>query len=133
MREAATAFAQHTFFCFNASADAGTVIPITSHSSAGPEGKPTSFMLLFTCEMVLEHARPFMDSLGAFQGRKDIAATAVPAASVLTSLQTPGQGNAGVHINEFVPGLALGYKALGLSTAGLVKLFELGGCGGSLV
>lgn len=122
---AASAFAGHTFFCFNASSpESGTIIPVTANST-GPNGQ-MSWILLYTCEVVLEHARPTLQAAGAFQSLP-MAATAVPAAAVLTSLQTPGNNNAGVHINEFAPGIAPEYKALGISTAAFARLVQLGG------
>lgn len=139
LQTVAAAFAKHTFFCFNASpnAAAGSIVPITANMTAaasgggGLGGGPTSWILLYTCEMVLEHARPHLTSLGAFAAAKgaNVGATAVPAASVLASLQSAGCTNAGVHVNEFVPGIAPSYKALGLSTEALVEIFKLAGAG----
>ena len=129
MARAAKDFAAHTFFVFNASPDAanGTIIPVTATSMI--EGKPTSWMLVYTCEMVLEQARPHLEALGAFQGlSKAMAATAVPATAILGTLAASA-ANSGVHINEFVPGISPTYKAVHLPTAGLQALFEAGGAG----
>jgi hypothetical protein len=127
---AAALFSQHVFFCFNAAPDGavGSVIPVTAKSAHGAGGALESWMLLYTCEMVLEHARPHMEALGAFAGHAQrMAATAVPASAVLASLKDANAGNAGVHVNEFVPGLAPQFKALGLTTAGISALFEAAG------
>lgn len=127
---AATQFARHTFFCFNAASDAessGGIIPVTSTSVV--DGKPTSWMLLYTCEMLLEHARPHLEALGAFQGHSHrISATAVPASAVLACLSS-SSANSGVHVNEFVPNLAPAYKALHLPTSGFGQVAELAGAG----
>ena len=53
--EACAALTGHTFFCFNASGKADTILPVTALGGAGgKDAKP--FMLLYTCEMVLEQA-----------------------------------------------------------------------------
>ena len=130
MRLAANAFASHTFFCFNASPDAssGSIIPVTAMSPHGTGGALVSWMLVYTCEMVLEHARPHMEALGAFRGHSQrMVASAVPGSSILQSLHASASANAGVHVNEFVPGLAAGHKVLGLTTAALDRLFETAG------
>lgn len=62
-------FANHTFFCFNASATPDSILPVTSMASEdGTPEKARPYMLLYTCEMVLEHARPKLVELGAFPG-----------------------------------------------------------------
>ena len=126
MRDAAKAFCSHTFFCFNASPDAssGSIIPVTAMSPHGSGGATVSWMLVYTCEMVLEHARPHMEALGAFRGHSQpMAASAVPGKAILESLHASGSANAGVHVNEFVPGLDAGHKFLGLTTSALERLF----------
>jgi len=39
-------------------------------------------------------------------------------------LQAPGASSAGVHINEFVPGIGEAYKVIGLKTRVLAQLVE---------
>ena len=126
---AATAFSRHTFFCFNAAPNPadGTIVPITAQSTDAKTGKMGTWMLIYTCEMVAEHARPHLEALGAFPGKRQLPATAVPAVSVLKSLKQPENDNAGVHINEFVPGMNIEYKALGLRVESLVELFKRAG------
>jgi hypothetical protein len=80
-------------------------------------------MLLYTCEMVLEQARLTLSDLGAFANGKSVPAGAVPAASVLGSLRQ-SQSNAGIHINEFVPGMDVRFKAVGLKTDSLARLMK---------
>lgn len=118
-RGAACAFASHTFFCFNAAPDpTQAIIPITSTNPTG------AYLLLYTCEMLVELARPSLIALGALGG-KNLPATAVPADAVLQCLHQTKGTNAGVHINAFVPGIASDYKASGLSTAALDALFAV--------
>ena len=132
---AADAFATHTFFCLNCTTDPSgqSILPITATSSMA-DGQQKHFMLLYTCEMILETARPHMQELGAFKALAGSPPTgppaqAVPAADILASLKAPGAINAGIHINEFVPGLASEYKVLGLSTEAMERLFGAAGKG----
>ena len=46
----------------------------------------------------------------------------MPFAAVLHCLNASAGGNAGVHVNEFVPGIASHYKALSLGTSALATL-----------
>lgn len=127
---ACRAFSTHTFFCFNASTDKSgqSILPITATGGAvTPGGEPGLYMLLYTCEMLLEQARPHMQGLGAFKGLPDPPACAVPASDLLESLTAPGARNSGVHINEFVPGISDRYQALGLTTEALKRIFSCSG------
>lgn len=128
---ACMAFRLHTFFCFNATTDTSgqSILPITATGGpVTPGGDPALYMLLYTCEMVLEQARPHMQSLGAFTSIQiDPPACAVPGVDVLESLTAPGARNAGIHINEFVPGMNEDYKALGLTTEAVKRIFSAGG------
>ena len=121
------AFSTHTFFCFNASTDktGQSILPITATGGAvTPGGEPGLYMLLYTCEMLLEQARPHMQALGAFKGIPDPPACAVPAADVFESLTSPSARNSGAHINEFVPGISDKYQALGLTTEAVKRIFS---------
>jgi hypothetical protein len=113
-------FATHTFFCFNAADQSkapGSILPMVSYL---PDG--TSFMMLYTCEMLLEGARPVLAELGAFQGHSAVPAGAVTADDVLHALTQPGAGSAGVHLNEFVPNLSRAYTAAAFQTDALKRL-----------
>jgi len=119
--EALRAFAQHTFFCFNASTDPNSILPITSMH----EGD--SFMLLYTCEMVLEAARVVLDDLGAFKSMGTrVPSGPLPASYLIGALTGPVSNNAGIHINEFVPGMSEDYKMVGLKTAELEMIMRAG-------
>ena len=127
--EAARAFGAHTYFCFNASASEDSILPVTAigrgEKGGGARGG-AAWILLYTCEMLLEHARPGMEQRGIFPEGQQLAATAVPLASVLTTLQGSA-ANAGVHINEFVPGLAPSAKATHLESEFLSRFLALAG------
>jgi hypothetical protein len=113
-----SAFAQHTFFCFNASKDPNSILPITAlHDGA-------SFMLLYTCEIILEQARKVLDDLGAFQSTGLVPSGPFPATYLVPALTTEGTSHAGIHINEFVPGIDDGYKLVGLQKTDVVRLME---------
>lgn len=135
--EAAKALCGHTLFCFNAAKDATgqTIIPITTLSSTkDSRGNPTNFMLLYTCEMLLEHARPHLDALGAFSqcgGAMAVPSAPVPFSDMLASLNQPNATNAGIHLNEFVPTIAVERKALGLTTKMLESLLQMASDGGA--
>ena len=112
------AFAQHTFFCFNASKDPNSILPITALYDGA------SFMLLYTCEIILEQARKVLDDLGAFQSTGLVPSGPFPAAYLVPALTTDGTSHAGIHINEFVPGIDDGYKLVGLQKTDVVRLME---------
>ena len=132
---AVRAFASHTFFCFNASSDAASILPLT----AAHEGR--SYMLLYTCEMLLEVARATLADLGAFGGAATGAAAAGAAAAGATIPSSPlpasyllgalssGAAAHGVHVNEFVPGLRAEYKLIGLQTERLGAVVRAAGAG----
>lgn len=124
---ACMAFSSHVFFCFNATTDksGNSILPITATGgSTTPGGEPGLYMLLYTCEMLLEQARPHMQSLGAFKIINfDPPSCAVPGSDILESLTAPGARNAGIHINEFVPGVSEEYKALGVTTEAIKRIF----------
>lgn len=112
------AFAQHTFFCFNASTDPNAILPITAlHEGA-------SYMLLYTCEIVLEQARKVLDDLGAFQATGRVPSGPFPASYLVGALTDSGTSHAGIHVNEFVPGIHDDYKLVGLQKADVVRLME---------
>jgi len=116
------AFAKHTFFCFNASTDPNSVLPITSVHEGG------SYMLLYTCEMVLEVARITLGDLGGFAsaGNQRVPSGPLPASFLVGALTGSCAVNAGIHVNEFVPGMKEGYKLVGLKTADLAALVKAG-------
>ena len=129
--EAARALMKHVLFCFNASKDKSgqNIVPITAMSSTkDSRGKPANFMLLYTCEMLLENARPHLDAMGAFAqcgGASAVPSGPVPFSDLLASLNQPNATNAGIHLNEFVPGIAPERKALGLTTRALEQLQKM--------
>ena len=49
----------------------------------------------------------------------------MPAKAILESLKASAAVNKGIHINEFVPGIAPAYKAVGLKTGALARIFEV--------
>ena len=49
----------------------------------------------------------------------------VPFGDLLASLNQPNATNAGIHLNEFVPGIAPERKALGLTTRALELLQKM--------
>jgi len=123
LAEQAAAFASHTFFCFNASTNPDSILPITAVH------KGESYMLLYTCEMVLEAARVVLDDLGAFKaaaGGARVPSSPLPASYLMSAL-SPSSGNAGIHINEFVMGMADENKLVGLRTAEIETLTQAAG------
>ena len=123
------ALASHTFFCFNAAtaeqSARGEILPMNATGQRTAESAPAPFMILYTCEMALQLARPQLTAAGALRpppGVAEVGSSAVLFAQVLETLSGEAAQNRGVILNDFVPGIAPELQAKCLPTAALVRI-----------